>query len=100
MLLWFGIAGGGLLRRGRRLLTGVLLVALLYMLGRYTPLYALAFDYVPGINLFRRPVDGAFVFVAVLAVLAGQLLADYVREGLPRVPLWRTGRRRGRCARR
>ena len=51
------------------------------MLGRYTPLYALAFDYVPGINLFRRPVDGAFVFVAVLAILVGHLLADYVREG-------------------
>ena len=90
VLLWFGIAGGGLFRRGRRLLTGVLALALLYMLGRYTPLYALAFDYVPGINLFRRPVDGAFVFVAVLAVLDGHLLADYMREGLPRVPLWRT----------
>ena len=60
------------------------------MLGRYTPLYALAFDYVPGINLFRRPVDGAFVFVAALAILAGHLLADYVREGLPRLPLWRS----------
>ena len=90
VLLWFGIAGGGLLRRGRRVLTGVLALALLYMLGRYTPLYALAFDYVPGINLFRRPVDGAFVFVAVLAVLDGHLLADYMREGLPRAPLWRT----------
>jgi hypothetical protein len=90
VLLWFGIAGGGLLRRGRRLLTGVLLVALLYMLGRYTPLYALAFDYVPGIKLFRRPVDGAFVFVAVLAILAGHLLADYVREGLPQTPRWRS----------
>ena len=72
------------------MLTGVLLVALLYMLGRYTPLYALAFEYVPGISLFRRPVDGAFVFVAVLAMLAGQLLADYVREGSPQAPVWRT----------
>jgi hypothetical protein len=90
VLLWFGIGGGGLLRRGRRLLTGVFLVALLYMLGRYTPLYALAFDYVPGIKLFRRPVDGAFVFVAVLAVLAGHLLADYMREGLPQTPQWRS----------
>lgn len=89
VLMWFGVAGGGLMRRGRRLLTGVLVVALLYMLGRYTPLYALAFEYAPGINLFRRPVDGAFVFVAVLAILAGHLLADYVREGLPRLPLWR-----------
>ena len=67
---------------------GRLLVALLYMLGRYTPFYALAFDYVPGIKLFRRPVDGAFVFVAVLAILAGHLLADYVREGLPRKQQW------------
>ena len=69
VLLWFGVAGGGMLRRGRRVLAGVLVVALLYMLGRYTPLYALAFQYVPGIDLFRRPVDGAFVFVAVLRSL-------------------------------
>lgn len=90
LLLWLGVAGGGLVRRGRRVLTGALAVALLYMLGRYTPLYALAFAHVPGINLFRRPVDGAFVFVATLAVLAGHLLSDYVREGLPRSPAWRT----------
>jgi hypothetical protein len=89
VLLWLGIAGGGLFRRGSRLLTGVLVLALLYMLGRYTPLYAWAFEVVPGINLFRRPVGGAFVFVAVLALLAGGLLSAYVREGLPRAPAWR-----------
>jgi hypothetical protein len=89
VLLWLGVAGGGLVRRGRRVLTGVLLVALLYMLGRYTPVYALAFEHVPGISLFRRPVDSAFVFVAVLAILTGQLLTDYVREGRPRLPAWR-----------
>ena len=89
VLLWFGLAGGGLLRRGSRLLTGLLVLALLYMLGRYTPLYAWAFEHVPGINLFRRPIDAAFIFVAVLAMLVGRLLADYVREGLPRSPRWR-----------
>jgi hypothetical protein len=89
LLLWFGLAGGGLLRRGSRLLTGMLVLALLYMLGRYTPLYAFAFEHVPGINLFRRPVDAAFVFVAVLAMLAGRLLADYVRDGVPPSPRWR-----------
>jgi hypothetical protein len=89
VLLWFGVAGGGVLQRGRRVLTGVLVVALLYTLGRYTPVYALAFQYVPGIDLFRRPIDGAFVFVAALALLLGPLLADYVREGRPRVPAWR-----------
>ena len=85
VILWFGIAGGWLARRGYRLMAGVLLVALLYALGRYTPLYALAFHYVPGVSLFRRPIDGAFVLVAAFALLAGQLIADYVREGVPRV---------------
>ena len=89
VLLWFGVAGGGMLRRGRRVLAGALVVALLYTLGRYTPLYALAFQYVPGIGLFRRPIDGAFVFVALLALMTGHLLADYVREGRPRVAAWR-----------
>jgi hypothetical protein len=89
LLLWFGIAGGGLTRRGRRLLTAATAVALLYMLGRYTPLYALAFSYVPGVSLFRRPIDAAFVFVALLSILVGHLLADYAREGLPRTARWR-----------
>ena len=89
VLLWFGVAGGGVLRRGRRVLAGAFVVALLYTLGRYTPVYALAFQYVPGIDLFRRPVDGAFVLVGALALLLGHLLADYVREGHPRAPAWR-----------
>jgi hypothetical protein len=89
VVLWFGLAGGGMLRRANRVMATVLLVALLYALGRYTPLYALAFQYVPGISLFRRPIDGAFVLVAAFALVAGQLLADYVREGIPRVVPWR-----------
>jgi hypothetical protein len=89
ILLWLGLAGGGLGQRGRRVLTGALAVALLYMLGRYTPLYEFAFNYIPGIDLFRRPIDGAFIFVALLALICGQFLADYVYAGLPRVPVWR-----------
>src|SRR6266446_857887 len=85
LLLWFGIAGGRALRRGRMLMTAVLMVALLYALGRYTPLFSWAFAWVPGVDKFRRPVDADFVLLAALALLAGQLLADYVREGLPRV---------------
>jgi hypothetical protein len=89
VVLWFGIAGGGMLRRANRVMAAVLVVALLYALGRYTPLYALAFQIVPGINLFRRPIDSTFVLVAAFALLAGQLLADYVRDGIPRVAVWR-----------
>jgi hypothetical protein len=89
VVLWFGVAGGGMLRRANRMMAAVLLVALLYALGRYTPLYALAFKYVPGISLFRRPIDATFVLVAALAFIAGELLADYVRYGISRIPPWR-----------
>ena len=37
------------------------------------------------IAFFRRPIDGTFIVTALIALLAGQLLADYVRRGLPRV---------------
>jgi hypothetical protein len=84
LLLWLGVAGGGAWRPGRRLMTGTLVIACLFMLRRYTPLYSLAFRYVPGIDLFRRPTDASFVFGFALAILVGHCLADYVREGLPR----------------
>ena len=84
LLLWLGVAGGSAWRPGRRLMTGTLVIACLFMLGRYTPLYSLAFRFVPGIDLFRRPTDASFVFGFALAILVGHCLADYVREGLPR----------------
>ena len=89
VLLWFGVAGGWLWRRGNRLLAGMLVAATLYALGRYTPVYALTFHLLPGIDLFRRPIDAAFPLVAAMALLCGPLLAIYVREGCPRLPLWR-----------
>jgi hypothetical protein len=88
LLLWFGLAGGGAFRRGRVLIVITAALALVFTLGRYTPVFAWAFDWVPGVNRFRRPVDGSFVFVAMLALLCGALLADYIREGLPRQRLW------------
>jgi len=84
LLLWFGVVGGWAFRRGRVLFTAIIACALVYALGRYTPLFEWAFDWVPAINKFRRPVDADFVLVAALALLVGQLLADYVRMGLPR----------------
>lgn len=84
LVLWFGVAGGSAFRRGRRLLAAALIVALLFMLGRYTPFFAWAFAHVPGVDMFRRPADASFVFSAVLALLCGYLLTDYIRGGLPR----------------
>jgi hypothetical protein len=84
LLLWFGIAGGGAFRRGRVLIAATAALALVYALGRYTPAFTWAFDWAPGVSRFRRPVDGSFVFVAMLALICGALLADYIREGVPR----------------
>src|SRR5258708_3745334 len=84
LLLWFGIIGGGATRRGRRLMTCMLAIACLFMLGRYTPFYGLAFRFVPGIDLFPRPTDASFLFGIALAFLSAHRLADYVRKGLPR----------------
>ena len=85
LLLWLGVLGGGAFRRGRVLITAIAAAALIYALGRYTPLFALAFDWVPGVDKFRRPVDANFVLVAALALICGHLLSDYVRAGLPRL---------------
>ncbi len=48
-----------------------LVLACAYFLGANTPLYKLLYDYLPGIDLFRRPSDGAFMFNFCLAVLTG-----------------------------
>jgi hypothetical protein len=84
ILIWIGIAGGSAWRPGRRLMTGTAVIACLFMLGRYTPLYGLAVRFLPGIDLFRRPTDASFVFGIAVTILVGHCLADYVREGLPR----------------
>jgi hypothetical protein len=85
VLLWFGISGGGAWRPGRRLMTFILAATCLFMLGRYAMLYELAFKFLPGIDLFRRPTDASFLFRIAFAFLVGHAIADYVREGLPRL---------------
>ena len=88
VLLCLGLAGGRAWQPGRRLMTCALAVSCLFMLGRYTPFYSLAFRFIPGIDLFRRPTDASFVFGIAIAFLVGHCLADYVRHGLPPLRLF------------
>lgn len=85
LLLWFGIGGHRLWQPGRRLMACAFTVCCLFMLGRYTPFYGLGFRFIPGIDLFRRPTDASFVFTIAFAILVGHSLADYVRDGLPKL---------------
>lgn len=83
VLLWFGLAAGGIARKGCRTLALLLLVATLFAFGRYTPLFSLVFDYAPGFTFFRRPVDATFVMLLAMALLCGELIARFAQQGIP-----------------
>ncbi|MFN3890581.1 MAG: hypothetical protein ACK4MV_09295 [Beijerinckiaceae bacterium] len=85
LLVWHGIAGGRIAAYGRRTLAIALALALAYSVGRYTPVYEWLFAHAPGVSLFRRPNDAAFIAVLCVAYLSGWLASDYIRAGAPRV---------------
>src|SRR5260370_27906305 len=45
----------------------------------------LELGFVAGIDVFSGTTDGSFVFGSAVVILDGHCLADYVREGLPRL---------------
>ena len=73
-LVLLGLRRGALFARDVRFFTFATLVMLLYALGRYTPIFELMYNYVPGVDLFRRPADATFLFGSTLAVMAGYLI--------------------------
>ncbi|GEO16250.1 hypothetical protein [Microvirga aerophila] len=82
-IVWHGIAGGRLFAREFRFFLIMGIAALLYALGRYTPGFEVIFDYMPGVNLYRRPADATFLVNIALAFSAGYLVHRYVTEGHP-----------------
>ena len=84
LILWHGLAGGRLLARDMRFTMLVTGAAVLYALGRYTPVFGLVFDLFPGVSLYRRPADATFVLNVGLALASGYLLHRYIESGRPR----------------
>jgi hypothetical protein len=70
----FGLARGLLWARDIRFFTVAAAIAILYGLGWYTPAFRMFYEFVPGVTLYRRPADAAFLIGALLAVLAGYLM--------------------------
>ena len=72
------------------ILLGGFLLAILYALGRYTPLFDV-FYHLPGTDLFRRPADATYYIGAFGAILGGYCLSRALDNSLPdRNPmLWR-----------
>lgn len=58
--------------------------ALFYMLGAYTPAFRAFYELLPGVDLYRRPNDAAFLFNAMLALLVGAAAHGMQAQGRPR----------------
>jgi hypothetical protein len=84
LALAHGLAGGRFLRREIRFFVVAGAVFLLYALGHFTPFFELAFRYVPGVDLYRRPADALFPLGFAFAIAAGHLAHVAAAEGAPR----------------
>jgi hypothetical protein len=87
-LLGLALARGVLWARDIRFFTAAAALTLLYALGKYTPLYQLLYDFMPGVALFRRPADATFVMCALLAIVAGYLIHRFLAGTLPPLRRW------------
>ncbi|MBT8154361.1 hypothetical protein KMP13_10720 [Epibacterium ulvae] len=88
VVMWLGILKRQMLRGEARFFTIACILCVFYALGRYTPVFRVLYDAIPGVDLFRRPADALFIFGFALALLTGAL----VQQGLPlratRPSLW------------
>lgn len=80
LLLYFGMWRGYLWRRRNTLGLGLAAFAIIYMLGSATPIYWLFYEFIPGVNLYKRPIDAGFVFHFAIAVLFTSVLDDVLQS--------------------
>lgn len=74
LLLAPGLTRGWLWDKSVRPLTLMFVFMVLFALGRYTPVFHLAYEYLPGVKQFRRPADATFLIGGLAAVLSGYVL--------------------------
>lgn len=71
LLLLLGAAQNQFLAREVRFFTVAFIVAVLYALGWFTPLFRLFYEVLPGVKYYRRPADATFLIGGLGAVLTG-----------------------------
>lgn len=82
-LLGLALSRGALWARDIRFFTAAAVMALLYALGKYTPVFYLLYEYLPGVALYRRPADATFVLCGLLAIISGYLIHRLLTATLP-----------------
>jgi hypothetical protein len=83
VLVSFGLIRGLAWTKEIRFFSVAAALVLLYCLGGYTPAFGLMYEVLPGVDLFRRPADGTFILVALLAVIAGYLVHRWLIGTVP-----------------
>ena len=87
-VIGFGIVRGLLWSRDVRFFAAMLLVTLLYALGKYTPVFWAMYEVLPGVSLYRRPADATFPFGLMLAVCGGYLVHRWLMASVPPPAQW------------
>ena len=74
LLLALAFMKGRLWSREIRFFSIAATVLLIYAVGRYTHLFTWIYDYIPGIDLFRRPADATYALGAMVSIASGYAL--------------------------
>jgi hypothetical protein len=89
-LLGFGLLRGWLWAPEIRFFSIALCVAVLYAVGRYTPVFHAIYQLIPGVALFRRPADATFLIGALVAVNCTYLIDRFLSgSGRENTPGWK-----------
>lgn len=74
LILGVGMLRGRLWARDIRFFTFSAAALLIYALGRYTLFFTYFYNYLPGVDFFRRPADATYALGAMAAIISGYLL--------------------------
>ncbi len=83
LLLAIGFMRGGIFAREIRFFAIAVTGLFLFALGRYTGFFTLAYDYLPGVDLFRRPADATYALGGMTSILSGYLLHRFLSGSEP-----------------
>ena len=74
LLLALGFMRGRLWSREIRFFSIAIAALLIYAVGRHTHVFTWLYDYIPGIDLFRRPADATYALGAMVSIASGYAL--------------------------
>ena len=90
-VIGFGIVRGLLWSREVRFFAAMLVLTLLYALGKYTPAFWAIYEVMPGVSLYRRPADATFPFGLMLAICGGYCVHRWLMASVPASTVWHRG---------